>query len=66
MNSPNQCLPKSSPKQKGRTIHRIVVVGCGALALTGALMAWWVDPQWGWLAGLGGLGLVLCPETEAL
>ncbi len=61
---PSPAAPKSRIARDSRRTHRRLVIIGGSLAIIGAALAAFVDPAWAALAAVGGLTLLLYPETN--
>lgn len=57
-------LPVTRGESKVISLERQVRIAAGALVFTGALLAWFVHPNFVWLAGFVGAGLVFAGVTD--
>lgn len=57
-------LPVTRGESKVISLERQVRIAAGALVVTGALLAWFVHPNFVWLSGFVGAGLVFAGVTD--
>lgn len=57
-------LPVTRGKSQVISLERQVRIAAGAIVFTGALLAWFVHPNFIWLAGFVGAGLVFAGVTD--
>lgn len=57
-------LPVTRGESKVISLERQVRIAAGALVFTGALLAWFVHPNFVWLSGFVGAGLVFAGVTD--
>jgi rhodanese-related sulfurtransferase len=57
-------LPVTRGESKVISLERQVRIAAGALVFTGALLAWFVHPNFVWLSGFVGAGLVFAGMTD--
>lgn len=63
----NDWVAAGLPVERGKatiSLERQVRIAAGSLALTGALLAWFVHPAFVWLSALIGAGLVFAGVTD--
>ena len=65
MTSTNIAVQQKFQKSTDRRIHRITIVAAGSLAIIGGTLALLVHPWFAAVAAVGGIWLILAPETKA-
>ena len=61
---PHAVLPRSTAHCDGRRSHRLTCILVGGLALAGGVLALAVQPGFAALALVGGIWLILAPESK--